>query len=313
MDPYESLATELLDSQREMLKLQQEKIVWLQAKSAGASSAPPQPTSSGALPTGSSLLQPTVYPSGEGRTRKDLIPGDFRTEGCEGVGFFTPEVLPDRLLKKIKDDAYVDFGEILSKPETRYAVAAPEDGDQSLKFTMEPQAKKITTPEQWNMAFDRYALAYAEAFPEAAMDLLVYGAFIRSLMVKPGVWLWYDERFRKERKAKGLPFCVIDRNLLSTVERLVPGLGAGEPAAGRKRKHGMPGGGEGPIGLCWAFNTTRCFFINCKYAHRCFTCKGEHPESVCQKKPDKGNPSSSAYKDRAGVGKGKGADGSSRK
>ena len=146
-------------------------------------------------------------------------------------------------MAKIKADDYVDFRDILAKGPKSFTATAPlKVGDDSTIGYVE-LPKGPLSMGQWNLAFDRYADAYADIFPRAAPDLRLYGMLIRSLMMNhPSIWAQYDEDFRQKRKAYQLPYCSYDQGLLAKVRLHQPDL------LGQGSLRGTTKGGRGAAG-----------------------------------------------------------------
>ena len=131
---------------------------------------------------------------------------------------------------------------------------------------------------QWWKAYTRYTDAYLRYFPSAARDLNLYGALIRSIMDRrDDVWFRYDERFRRARKAKRLPYCSVDKDLLFTLEREIPGPSSGP----RKTPKGTQRLQHKEL-ACFDFNSGNCTFTHCRYGHFCAKCGGAHADRSCK-------------------------------
>ena len=164
-----------LEAQAKLVKAQEEL---LQLKSLqGAQPGPSRAGTAAAIPPDE--MEP-IYQRGEGRLRKDLLPGELGGQ----VGFHKMDDVPDIVARRIKEGAYVEFGDLLASPDQRCVVSHPQAEAEGVTLNWEAKPKKVESQAQWWRAWDLYADAYVASFPSAARDLIRYAAFIRTLMEK---------------------------------------------------------------------------------------------------------------------------------
>ena len=269
---------EKLLAAKEALLQAQEKIIAqneaLLAATKAAAATPPAP----AYAAPAALIDPDdegppVYPRGDGLIGEDLLP----TKTGAQVGIHQLEPLPDGIRKKILADAYVDFAVLV--PQAGCLSTPAKSDPEGSQVAWEPKPKRSLSMNQWWKAYARYTDAFLRYFPSAARDLNLYGALIRSIMDRhDDVWFRYDERFRRARKAKRLPYCAVDKDLLFTLEREVPGPSAG-PGKTPKGAQGRPNKEL----ACFDFNSGNCTFTHCRYGHFCAKCGGAHADRYCKR------------------------------
>ena len=185
--------------------------------------------------------------------------------------------LPEAIRRKIKNDDYVEFGDLVPKAVT--SGAPPKSQAEGGQLLWELRPKRLLNQSQWWRAWDRYKDAFLEAFPAAARDMGIYGAYIRTLMDRADdLWFKYDEQFRRTRKSRGLPYCAIDKDLHWKLDVETP--------SSRRTSRGQ--GGSSGLGFraklpCFDYNANKCHFAHCRYGHFCSNCDGRHSAEDCRR------------------------------
>ena len=240
---------------------------------------PPAPVpSTSRAAYGSSEYEPVFVPS--------------HTDSAFSSGTLTPEILPEKLNQKIWNDQYVDFFDVLFPDHENYGISL-----RSREYRADPSVNVVTkkrrplTELEWCRAFDQFMLTYLSKFPSSSKDLILYGTFIKDLMVMKANWNFYDCAFRKGREAFKYSWCLLRQDLhfkatnpsypLFNDPRTPPAPRGsfqqsygGNHASGPKQPYGVP------PGYCFAFNTSgkRCSNgSECSYKHQCPKCQGNHP------------------------------------
>ena len=214
------------------------------------------------------------------------------TDSTFSSGTLTPEILPEKLNQKIWNDQYVDFFDVLYPDHENYGISL-----RSREYRADPSVNVVTkkrrplTELEWCRAFDQFMLTYLSKFPSSSKDLILYGTFIKDLMVMKANWNFYDCAFRKGREAFKYSWCLLRQDLhfkatnpsypLFNDPRTPPAPRGsfqqsygGNHASGPKQPYGVP------PGYCFAFNTSgkRCSNgSECSYKHQCPKCQGNHP------------------------------------
>ena len=228
----------------------------------------------------------TLYPRGEPNPPStDLISKDYA--GLGGYHLIVPDVLPEAVLAKIEKDEFVDFADILYDTKKKFHIGAG-DGD-TPAITFEEKPRQSLSWLDWNTAFTRYAHAYTRVFPKADTDLRLYHIDIQRIANKGGmVWAKYDEKFRRERKALRLPWCIWRQDLINDLSRPPPSAETAKPQkfskGGRAAHQKYQSGGYELKGRCLNFNKDRCQLKTCPYDHVCLDCSGNHPVLRCPRR-----------------------------
>ena len=209
------------------------------------------------------------------------------------------EKVPDALVKKIANDEYVDFHDLLYPGFTRYSLGLGGDRDNSLGLAVVPKKPRQLTEREWRKAFSSFADVYARYYPSAYSDLLCYFNKIDGMMSAGADWRGFDVKFRSERRELGLLWRSMRLDLETTYGR-APSAAAptGGPPFRGKGGQQLPNTGSRPYkGPCYSFNAPnmRCTKEVCTYSHRCSRCKGNHPRYQCG-----GTPSTSSGRDDNG-------------
>ena len=156
----------------------------------------------------------------------------------------------------------------------------------------------------WSQCFSLYAAVAMAHEPSRAGDLMAYNNLIATMSKRfpwPS-WIIYDQNFREEAAAiPGKPWGKADASLYSQCFTGVI-TGSAEPwcqvcqSLGHQsgscpygppfKRHRIETKREAPTQLCRKFNNNdgMCSYRgNCKFAHKCFLCGGDHPYSQCTK------------------------------
>lgn len=147
---------------------------------------------------------------------------------------------------------------------------------------MPKTTRQIYSIKEWTDAFLIFMYIYIKKFPSKAGELLQYIATIREAEGRGGAssgWKTYDENFRMRQAVAPMPWGKIHSDLwLKTVACMSQPsvMAVKNTTVSSQNTLGRP------KNVCYDFNSPRgCRFANCKYAHKCLICKGDHNQSKC--------------------------------
>ena len=211
---------------------------------------------------------------------------------------YSPDVLSDSVLAKIANDEFVEFYDVLYNTKSKFNMETGDGDKPSLVFE-EVSRRQLSFPE-WSLAFDKYSYAYTRVFPSADTGLRLYGLFIKKLAAQGNnVWARYDDKFRRERKALRIPWCIVRQDLRQDVSCTLPVQLEGDPSLQAPQTPKTPSLPRGPgprkpkatfrrrvvhrfMDRCHRYNRespTRC--VACRYKHKCYNCDAAHPFRRC--------------------------------
>ena len=271
--------------------------------------APAPPATRGA----SSALQPTNDPEVPPETTQGLEALQLAHSNEEDAGECTLNYnsmsvdglphgrLSDSIKRKIWQDQYVDFSDLLEKQDSRYALKLNAEAGGSI--CLEQKAKTELSLADWKKAFGIFQSCYLSKFdaPEYSKQLMLqtmqdfikYQLLIFKMAGENKDWLYYDKNFRKEREESkrrfsirdndlfldaGLRFKSRDRLLLTDSSRA--DLGYGEKFRSQSELFV-------PKKWCFKYHKEHlsCTTPRCTWRHSCFLCDGAHPAFTCGKTP----------------------------
>ena len=207
----------------------------------------------------------------------------FNSNGFEGG--LSEAILPDSIENLIENDEYVDLHDLLYPNVKSFNMTVGGDNETPNLALKSSKRRKLTELE-WCNAFDTFAIAYHKYYPSAFPGVLLYGKFIKRMMLKNRInWHYYDEVFRKERKARRMPWTVSRQDLFNNLLLEQPEAGPSGNGSFQKNRSFRDGksqfNGRDSVqpGYCFAYNQTdgRCTKRDCTYKHRCEKCNERHP------------------------------------
>ncbi len=206
--------------------------------------------------------------------------------------------LPKKVVEAIQDGNFVDFAWFPVLEE------GPTEGDwkegpgeldgrsSSSSERKRRERKEVPDLSMWSTCFSLFQVAWASHKPDMWLPLTAYRETIFRL-ARRHPWaqvVKYDRRFRQE--AAGRDDVKWEKEKVPLVMELmsVSTHGKGETRSGGGSSGVVPKKGDHRRrGACFRFNKTdsTCMFGNqCKFAHVCSACGGEHPFFQCYKKGD---------------------------
>ena len=146
----------------------------------------------------------------------------------------------------------------------------------------QPRKKPVEDIFTWIQCFSRYTAAMAKEYPGCTPGFMSHLLTVMKAYceAKQLAWQEYDVAFREKMAATGKKdwtgmdvslyheLCSSRPKQTGTPEEVRPGQKRKRPAAG------------GPK-VCWLYNDGECTIKNCKFAHRCEWCMGNHPRRAC--------------------------------
>ena len=231
--------------------------------------------------------------------------GDSEGESCDGrqAVFYRPPMpgdnVSEKLLRDIWNDKYVDFYDLLDKDLPAFtATLDPRKGKAGLTF--EPAEKQKISYLEWIQAFGIFKACYLRKFEgdayskkelaQVAQDLIAYELSIHNLKDLNLDWYFYDQKFRKERKAARYSFSYPRPDLwaqasarsLKLQERRQDQAGTSQHLGSQKFRPSS----EVPPGYCFSFHEKgkRCNpLYKCTFKHWCYICNSSkpHPAYLC--------------------------------
>ena len=178
-----------------------------------------------------------------------------------------PAQLNEKVAEKIAADEYVDFHDIL-------------------RLDRKGAGSKPLSEFEWFRAFCLFSSEFLTHYPDAGVDLSLYGLKVMELMKEQNSdWRGYDSSFRMERRKLGLSF----RHLRMDLEARARSTGASQSPGSSSVGQPFRGGGDrkpaktsAPDGFCFAYHDgLRCRKTPCTFNHDCFKCGYPHPAYGC--------------------------------
>ena len=202
--------------------------------------------------------------------------------------------IPKRVHERMVKWEVMDMNDF--RPRASGDRAVPESDTEKLIVlpgfeVSQPKKKPVDDIFTWIQCFSRYTAAMAKEFPECAPGFVSHLLIVMKAYgeAKPPAWQDYDLAFREKmastgtRDWKGMDVSLY-HELCSSRPKL---LGTPEEAKlGQKRKRPVVGGPR----VCWPYNDGECTIKNCKFAHRCELCMGNHPKRVCSSRAEGDRP-----------------------
>lgn len=157
----------------------------------------------------------------------------------------------------------------------------------------QPRKKPVDDIFTWIQCFSRYTAAMAKEFPQCTPGFMSHLLTVMKAYceAKHPAWQEYDVAFREKMAATSKrDWAGMDVSLYHELcsSRAKQVGSPEETRAGMKRKRPALGGG-GPK-VCWFYNDGECNLKNCKFAHRCEWCMGNHPKRTCSSRSGGDHP-----------------------
>ena len=189
------------------------------------------------------------------------------------------------LIKKIRNDEYIDFSDLLpfhDFEDTHNLGFEPDFQNGTLKI-IKKQPKKSLTFFQWAEAFDQFSVIYLKEHPQKtasqtvdlAQQLFTYRKSIADLFKMNADWYTYDKHFRTEMKSRREAWSSIRFDLHMLYKSNLKSKPQPQKSAYHPNK----------FGVCFLYNdpSARCQNLSCKYFHVCSKCRNNHPQYLCRK------------------------------
>ncbi len=223
-----------------------------------------------------------------------------------------------KIIKAIQSQNYVDFNELLpnalydssnSLNQFTLTFRSDEGTDKSVALTSPGGSRqKVNNISSWFEAWNIYIQAMIKFHPNLAADLMSYQESICTFqrLYPVSAWLKYDAAFRMSMGLnKQLSWTRTDdycfNKFIRCAYNSAPQPQQPDPKGfrGSSSEHSASQGAQADAqqsrsnfrrfrgsdsqqqGVCFHYNTGRCFRYQCKFAHRCKLCAGSHPASMC--------------------------------
>ena len=193
------------------------------------------------------------------------------------------------LCAKIWRGEFINLALLLKKDVSSSKGSNITLNEQGLLEVVPKPNKQITNIREWTDAFLVYIAIYIKKHPSKAGELLQYMATIREAEGRNSsslAWKSYDENFRFRQAVSPMSWAKINPDLwlkTMTVTLLQPNLST---KTGSYRQSML----NQQKKVCFDFNSVRgCRFSNCRYAHKCIICKGDHNQIKCNQSSQNSN------------------------
>lgn len=224
--------------------------------------------------------------------------------------------IPVKLKEKIWAGQFIDLS-ILLKSAQDLAADAQQGGDLVIKggqlTVVQHKSKAITNIHIWTSAFMIYMSVLLEKWPQKGQELLKYMSMVR-LAASRGSglgWVSFDEQYRlRKARSPESSWAIVDMELwviyvstqpsfdFSSNMRSIPSpmqqFGGKtdfntQHFQGTLKSQNSPNfqgnTSQRPFRTCWRFNKAVCQYgRQCKFAHKCSNCFGDHPVKFCRGK-----------------------------
>lgn len=205
--------------------------------------------------------------------------------------------IPQKIKEKIWAGDYIELSLLLKS--AKELVSDPQySGELTIKggqlTVVQQKQSPINNIHVWTSAFIIYMGVMLEKWPNKGHEYLKYMYNVR-LAAERGSgtgWVTYDEQFRlRKARSPTSAWGDVDMELwliyVATHEKPKLSVGQTFNNAYDFQKRGSYNGnraqGSG-FRTCWGFNRGNCQFgRNCRFAHKCTTCFGPHPQTKCRK------------------------------
>ena len=218
--------------------------------------------------------------------------------------------IPTKLLEKIQRWEYIDLALLLHDTKSD-ELAGYQPSNQVLVFQsieqLQRKKKSITDLQSWVQAFSVYAAALGGARSisyEQSVGLWAHQHLIVQLHKDLGATqaIKYDQDFREWAAAKGikkwgdLNLPIYGRCLTIQQKSAYPTPSVLAPSSARLRrekreKSAIHSDSHSKRGTCFKWNFERsCTRVECRFAHDCYHCGGDHMAVDCSRPPKRPNP-----------------------
>ena len=194
-----------------------------------------------------------------------------------------PGYLPEALVKRIKEDKYVDLNEVLTAMENftglpeQLTLAAQKTQDGTSMVFKTSKKRKIFNIQQWNKAFYMYLKVRGTAFPDEHVAMMDYMKIIADIAEEKGNWYWYDIQFRWRRRDNTLKWDKLDEELYMK-SHFRPNI---VTVQGKQPQRNSSFRGRHKIGYCWKYQEGRRCHTSCPHKHVCENCERKHWGKQC--------------------------------
>ncbi len=208
--------------------------------------------------------------------------------------------LHHKVVEKIREGAFVEFASFpvfddgpADTGEGKGSMGELGEGTSSGVASRKKSIKEIPSLQDWSICFTLYQVAWATSNPEMWVPLAAYREIIFRL-AKRAPWAKvarYDRRFRQE--AAGKEDTKWDEENISLMLHITGASmqGSTETRQNTSGSSSMTRKTEAKRrGACFRFNKGdgKCNFgAQCRFAHVCSNCGGEHSLMQCSKPPEK--------------------------
>lgn len=193
--------------------------------------------------------------------------------------------VPFKLVSQCLAGKFVDLAELLAANPNEHEAESQVlfDGRLVLAAPSKKPRRQITDIVQWLEAFTVYMMIIASRFPNRWTDLTQYKLLIlRTFRQYAGkVWLSYDRAFREQAAAtKMVDWSKIDVQLFNFH---AAGASIKNSVGFQNSSSDEPRGNQRSVVHCTSWNYGKCLapYANCKFAHTCTRCSGDHRSVDC--------------------------------
>lgn len=134
-----------------------------------------------------------------------FIPDDDEETDIEGPAILQGEEyahVPQRFIKKIHKDEFVQFEYLIKQPNLEFdkrKINVEQKVDGQKITSTKKDYKPVTTWADWLSAFMVFAAIYKAKFKLKALNLMTYLQTVKTIYDNGGDFLYYDRRYRKAR------------------------------------------------------------------------------------------------------------------
>ena len=216
--------------------------------------------------------------SGRNHPSTTLTDATFDSPLCDRV--------PEQIRKKIVNYEYINLDVLLPDFHDVQTFSLLAAKGKTEKVTFSSGKSLINSFPVWLDAFLTYSAVVITAIPSEALGILHHIATVQRLQKVDGDWLYYDRQFRQRRANRRTPFSEFrqtlydearEKNKLSSVS--IPTTHVTNRFSSRI---------DVPKGYCYDYsNSGSCRNgVNCKFLHRCPSCRAKHPAVYCRARAD---------------------------
>ena len=247
-----------------------------QPTSSGIPSQPIQQNQPPSVPSSSLVSQNQNNTSGLGSLIDQIFLGEPTTSNVDCNPELLDEGIPlgasvsQKIKTKIWTNEFIDLRAVLNFKEDPLSVTISSG---VINLNHDAKFKNPISIDLWTDAFLVFTAIYLEKYPNDAPHLLKYCHTVRELQRLHGdvAFRSYDERFRKLRETRNVPWQKPIAELLlkaATTPKYLSSKPQNQPFRANK--------------FCFQYNKgERCQRNPCRYKHICAQCGANHPKSKC--------------------------------